>query len=325
MRCATTAEWTQQRRKPRQRTGRRATRSSRLRDMQELSSVLAYEASSEQEFELGRFPVQAMGLLATCIEEDGEGAEAWQSCGLDVFSDASSASERLVESGRAEVDPCSLDTGAMASDLTTVDEADLLLHPRGHVSGVSHGVHAQSVSGNCSRQFPGGQKRKLKDVEFVAIDRDGVVEQMAVEKERQLDALLQFNPVSFVAQTRIPLMSLKARLEGPCPTTTAEVIQIHCHVEEDLKKLSKLTFSPGVHGQAAVDIIRLIRQDILGDHNAFHGWLSQTAADLGDFGNYDKEDQMCFFRYFGEEMMEHSSSLEYRLEQIDGFVSPEEQ
>ena len=51
--CATTADWTQQRRKPRQRTGRRATRSSRLRDMQELSSVLAYEASSEQEFEAG--------------------------------------------------------------------------------------------------------------------------------------------------------------------------------------------------------------------------------------------------------------------------------
>ena len=90
--------------------------------------------------------------------------------------------------------------------------------------------------------------RAAKNVEFVAIDRDGVMEQMVVEKERQVEALHQLNPVSFVAQSRILLMSLKARLEGPCPTTTAEVVQLHCHVEEDLKKLSKLTFSPGVHG-----------------------------------------------------------------------------
>lgn len=100
---------------------------------------------------------------------------------------------------------------------------------------------------------------------------------------------------------------------------------MHARVEADFVKLQKLILCPGAHGKVAVDIIRHISEEVLRDGCDFRRWFAQSASDLLDFGNLDDEDRMCFFRYLGEKMLEHSASVDYHLDQIDQFVSPDVQ
>ena len=69
----------------------------------------------------------------------------------------------------------------------------------------------------------------------------------------------------------------------------------------------------------------MIKEDVLEDSTGITRWLTQTAAELADFEELDAEDKACFFRYFGEEMLEYSESIGFRCEQLDEFVSPEEE
>ena len=119
-------------------------------------------------------------------------------------------------------------------------------------------------------------------------------------------------------------MDLKALLDVPCPAACEEVRRLHCSIEAGLKRLGKLTLSPGAHGQLARDIVDMIKEEVLEDSAGLKGWLAQTATELADFGELDEEDQACFFRYFGEEMLERSESVGFRLEQVDEFACPDE-
>ena len=317
--CATTAEWARQRRKPRHRPGRREARASRMRDMQDITARLASESASEVDYELGIFPLQAFGLLATCLEEDVEEGGAEQHCGSEVLPDSS---EHQDDSNKDVADPCLLHSGSTAPDSKSRVEAS-------HAASTHSVSPSVSVAIICPQRALGGHKRKLDEVEFAPVDREEVleqaVEQAAVRERKRIEEMTQFNSAAFVAQSRILLRGLRDTLVGPCPSTPQEVVQLHACVEESLKRLSKLILSPGAHAQLAVDIIRHLREEVLADDCGIRRWIAQTATDLTDFGNLDEEDRTFFFRYLGEEMLEHSMSVDYHLDQIDEFVSLDEQ
>ena len=67
----------------------------------------------------------------------------------------------------------------------------------------------------------------------------------------------------------------------------------------------------------------MIKEHVFEDPAGLNQWLAQATIELGDIVEYNEEDQACFFRYFGEEMLEYSMGIGSRLEQIDEFVSPD--
>lgn len=282
-------------------------KAARLADHQELTAQSASECDAETEWELGKLPLHAMGLLASCIEEDLEDDSDFTSRGLAM--PVNSFTEFII--GDVPCLPLSGDSDVQ-EDLGA--EEDREEDPCIYASHIAHPVpRGKHLAEHSARE----RKRKLKDVEFVAIDRQGVEDQMAETQVQQLEEMLLFNPVRFAAQSRILLTDLKAILDGPCPASCEEVRQLHHSIDFGLKRLGELTSSLGAHGQVARDIVCMIKEDVLEDSAGLRRWLAQTAIELSEFDELDEGDQACFFRYFSEEMLECSVDIGFRLAQVD--------
>ena len=286
--CATTVDWNLQavqRRKARHRPGRRAKRTSRLAEQQQLIAQLDCRGMQEVEWETFGIPIQAMGLLASCIEEDLE--EELDDMPVDPACSLEAMFERTLAMPRDEQNSDTKDSGNQAAS-----------------------------------SAQGARKRKLKDVEFMVLEREGIEEQTAEERAQQMEELISFNPIAFDAQARILLMGLGAVLQSPCPCTCDEIRLLHGKVCESLDKLAKLVKVPGIHGQVARDSVCLISEEVLEKPSGLRSWIAQTNAELADYDELEQENRSFFFSYFGQEMEEYSSAIGFCLEQLAEIVSP---